>query len=108
MTIKSALRGLQDLVLGDVGRQRQVPVGIAREDVFAGLDRVIAGAGAGRLPTRFDCLHRLAQQLARLDDRLVGRAEMLAAAIDDRAPAFLQGTALLADAVAAAVPLGLL
>jgi hypothetical protein len=60
MTIKSALHGLQDLVLGDVGRQRQVPVGIAREDVFAGLDRIIAGAGAGRLLTGFDGLHRFA------------------------------------------------
>ena|ERR1700730_2109401 len=57
---KSALHGLQDLVLGDVGRQRQVPVGIAREDVFAGLDRIIAGAGAGRLLAGFDCLHRFA------------------------------------------------
>jgi hypothetical protein len=60
MTIKSALHGLQDLVLGDIGRQRQVPVGIAHEDVFAGLDRIIAGAGAGRLLTGFDCLHRFA------------------------------------------------
>jgi len=33
----TVLHGLQDLVLGDVGRQHQVPVGIAREDVFASL-----------------------------------------------------------------------
>jgi hypothetical protein len=58
--IKSALHGLQNLVLGDVGRQRPVPVRIAREDVFAGLDRIIAGAGAGRLLAGFDGLHRFA------------------------------------------------
>src|SRR5882757_3584600 len=108
MAIKSALHGLQDPVPGDVGRQRPVPVGIAREDVFTGLDRIIAGASAGRLLARFDCLHRFAQQLASLDDRLVGRAEMLAAAIDDPAHAFLQGTVLLVDAVDAGVALGLL
>src|SRR5205814_199001 len=78
------------------------------EYMFAGCDRIVAGAGAGRLLAGFVGLHRFAQQLARLDDRLVGRAEMLAAAIDDRAHAFLQGTVLLVDAVDAGVALGLL
>ena len=67
------LHSLQDLVPGDVGRQRPMPVGVAREDVLSSRGRVVAaaGAGAGRLPARFDGFHRLAQRLARLDDRLV-------------------------------------
>ena len=60
----SALHGLQDLVPGDVGRQGLVPVGIAREDVFAGTDGRKVGADFITKTVDLDNLNRQLQQLA--------------------------------------------
>src|ERR1700676_5286106 len=74
-----ASHGLQYLLLRHVGRQYRAPVGVARQYVEPGRQRVIARAHARRGAAVGDRLDRLAQQPAHLDDRLVGGPEMLAA-----------------------------
>src|SRR5436190_18500206 len=99
---------LEDFLLGDVGRHDLVPVGVARQPLFAGPDRVVARAGAGGIAAVLNRHDRLAQHAPRLPDRLVARAEVFLRAVDDRPYAFLQRAVLLVDAVDPGVALGAL
>src|SRR5271167_2850564 len=91
--------GLQDLLPGDVRCQDPAPVGVARQHLKGRAQRVIARTHAGRGAALFDRLHRLAQQTPHLDDRLVGRSEMLLAAVDDAPHALLDCAILHVDPV---------
>ncbi len=48
LEVLRASHRLQYLILGDVGRHDLVPVGVLRQDLLAGADMVVAGAGTGR------------------------------------------------------------
>src|SRR5690349_20097363 len=85
-----------------------MPVGVARQNLFASADVIVAGAGAGRVAAILYSHNGRAQHAPRLADRLVGRPQMLLRAIDDRAHGFLQGAVLLVDAVDAGIALGAL
>src|SRR5205085_3216731 len=95
-------------LLGDVGRHYLVPVGVARQHLFAGPDMVVARTGAGGIAAILNRHDRLAQHAPRLPDRLVARAEVFLRAVDDRPHAFLQRAVLLVDAVDPGVALGAL
>src|SRR3984893_9947716 len=93
------LHGFQDLLPSDVGREYPAPVGIARHPFEGRPQGIIAEPHAGRRAALLDRLHGLAQEPPHLDDRLVGRPQMLFAAVDDAPHAFLDRAILDVDPV---------
>src|ERR1041384_5710461 len=97
--------------LGDLRARRQLrvaPVGALRQYGLGGGEIGVRGLHTTRNAAIGYRLHRVQQQAAGLDDGAVGRAQVLAAAIDDGAHALLDGAVLRVDAVDAGETLGLL
>src|SRR5262245_43416612 len=110
MTSRSArwLHRLEDLRGGHLRREDLAPVGIARHHALGRAQPVVRRLDAPRRPALGDHLDRLEQEPARLDDGLVGGAEVLAAPIDDAPHALLDGAVLRVDPLDAREALGLL
>src|SRR6202035_850886 len=88
---------LQDLFRGNVGRQDLAPVDLERQHLQGRAQRVVARSHAGRSAALLNRYHRLAQQPAHLDDRLIGWTKMLFAAVYDRPHALLDRAVLHVD-----------
>src|SRR5688572_30674668 len=100
------LHGLLDL---RARRQRgRPPVGVARQHGLGGRQPAVRRLDAARGAALLHRAYGLQQELARLDHRAVGRPQVLAAAVHDRAHALLDSAVLDVDAVDAGEGLGLL
>src|SRR5215472_1523963 len=97
---------LQDLLPRDVRRQDLAPVDFARQHFESGAQAVVTRRQPGRVAALLDGLDRLSQETAHLDDRLVGGAEMLFAAVDDPSHAFLDCAVLHVDPIDPSKALG--
>src|SRR5215468_3270225 len=101
------LDGLDDGLARHLGRHLGAPIGIAAQHRLAGPQLLVA-AGTARNAAGLHRLDSLPQQLARLDDCLVRRSEVLLAAIDDAAHSLLYGAVLHVDTVDAGEAFGAL
>src|SRR5262245_21425925 len=90
---------LKNFVPGQLGRQDLAPVGLTRDHALGGAQRGVGRPGAARHLPGGHRLDRLQEEPARLDDRLVGRPQVLPAAVDDGPHAFLDGAVLGVDPV---------
>src|SRR6516165_6193650 len=92
------LDGLDDGLARHLGRHLGAPIGVAAQHRLAGPQLLVA-AGAARNAAGLHRLDSLPQQLARLNDGLVRRSEVLLAAINDATHSLLYGAVLHVDAV---------
>src|SRR5438309_7416243 len=88
-TLRSGLHGLEDLGRRQLRHERLAPVGVARQHAFGRAQRVVARLDPAGRTALLDGLDGAEEQAAGLDDRLVGRPEMLLAAVDHEAHALL-------------------
>src|SRR5271165_513532 len=91
-----------------LGKHRLAPGDLAREDLFDGARRIVAGIDPRRVAALLHGLDCLQQEAPRRDDRAVGRSQMLLRAVDDRPHPFLHSAVLGVDAVDAGIGLVLL
>src|SRR6185437_2757155 len=96
---------LQDRVRPHLRRHLSPPVRFARQHRLMRADLVVAGGHTLRRAARCHRPHSLQKLLARLDDRLVRRPQMLLRTIDDPPHALLDRPVLHIDAVYTGVAL---
>src|SRR5262245_66515232 len=95
---RELLDGLDDGLARHLGRHLGAPIDVAAQHRLTGPQLLVA-AGAARNAAGLHRLDSLPQQLARLDDGLVRRSEVLLAAIDDATHSLLYGAVLNIDDV---------